>query len=103
LQQKLTTAGPFVVTDQRQATYVNQVVGREIARVGSPLVKEQVLADLLPALRRRGDGYLQFVLAHQPSDGSVTEQINRDTGQPQGARDLTWAMAELLNTLALRG
>jgi glucoamylase len=103
LQQKLTTAGPFVVTDQRQAIYVNQVVGREIARVGSPLVKEQVLTDLLPALRRRGDGYLQFVLAHQLPDGSVTEQINRDTGQPQGARDLTWAMAELLNTLALRG
>ena len=103
LEGKLTTAGPFMVTDQRQATYFNQVVGQEIARVGHPLVKEYLLTDLLPALRRRGDGYLQFVLAHQPPDGSVTEQINRDTGQPQGARDLTWAMAELLNTLALRG
>ncbi len=103
LAEKLTTAGPFLVTDQRQATYFNQVVGREIARIGSPLVKEHVLNDVLPALRRRGDGYLQFVLAHQLPDGSVTEQINRDTGQPQGARDLTWAMAELLNTLALHG
>ncbi len=103
LAERLATAGPFVVTDQRQADYFNQIVGQEIAGVGKQLVKEHVLLVLLPALRGRGDGYLRFVLAHQPLDGSLTEQINRDTGQPQGARDLTWAMVELLNTLMVRG
>ncbi len=103
LAEKLATGGPLAITDERQARYFNRVVGHEIASVGGQLAGQQVLIDLLPALRRRGDGYVQFVLAHQPLDGSVTEQINRDSGQPQGARDLTWAMSELLNTLAMRG
>ncbi len=103
LAEKLATAGPFVVTDERQARYLNQVVGDEVARVGNQLGSERILMEVLPALRKRGDGYLRFVLAHQPTDGTLSEQINRDTGQPQGARDLTWAMGELLSTLALRG
>ncbi|HEY7350803.1 MAG TPA: glycoside hydrolase family 15 protein [Ktedonobacterales bacterium] len=103
LAEKLATGGPFIVTDERQVRYFNRLVGDESARVGEQLPQEAILTDMLPALRRRGDGYAQFVLAHQPSDGSVTEQINRDSGQPQGARDLTWAMSELLNTLAMRG
>jgi hypothetical protein len=103
LAEKLATAGPFLVTDERQAHYLNQVVGDEVARVGNQLLSERILLEVLPALRKRGDGYLRFVLAHQPADGTLSEQINRDTGQPQGARDLTWAMGELLSTLALRG
>ncbi len=103
LARKLATGGPFSITDERQARYFNRVAGRGIASVGGQAPGQDILTDLLPALRARGDAYLQFVLAHQPLDGSVTEQINRDTGQPQGARDLTWAMSELLNTLAMRG
>jgi glucoamylase len=103
LAEKLAIGGPFSIIDERQARYFNRVLGQELASVGSELPGPYVLLDLLPALRKRGDAYLQFVLAHQPLDGSVTEQINRDTGKPQGARDLTWAMSELLNTLAMRG
>jgi hypothetical protein len=103
LTEKLATGGPISITDERQARYLNRVAGQEVASVGSPLPGQRIVMDLLPALRQRGDAYLQFVLAHQPQDGSVTEQINRDSGQPQGARDLTWAMSELLNTLAMRG
>lgn len=103
LAEKLALAGPFAVTDERQARYLNRVVDQELARVGEQLPGVQVLATLLPALRKRGDAYVQFVLAHQTPDGSLTEQINRDTGQPQGARDLTWALAELLHTLSMRG
>jgi hypothetical protein len=102
LAEKLATGGSLIITDERQARYFNRVVGEEVARVGGALMGQDVLIRLLPALRRCGDAYLQFVLAHQPPDGSVSEQINRDTGQPQGARDLTWAMSELLNTLAMR-
>ncbi len=103
LAEKLAIGGPFPITDERQARYFNRVLGQELTSVGSELPGQHILPDLLPGLRKRGDAYLQFVLAHQPLDGSVTEQINRDTGQPQGARDLTWAMSELLNTLAMRG
>jgi glucoamylase len=103
LAEKLASGGPFLVTDQRQADYFNRVAGEEIVSIGGRLLGQQVLMDLLPALRKCGDGYVQFVLAHQPPDGSVTEQINRETGQPQGAHDLTWAVSELLHTLAMRG
>ncbi len=103
LAEKLATGGPLAITDERQARYFNRVVGQEVANVGDQMTGQDILMALLPALRKRGDAYLQFVLAHQPPDGSVTEQINHDTGQPQGARDLTWAMSELLNTLAMRG
>ncbi len=102
LAEKLATGGPLPITDERQARYFNRVAGEEIASVGGTVQGQSILMSLLPALRRCGDAYLQFVLAHQPTDGSVSEQINRDTGQPQGARDLTWAMSELLNTLAMR-
>src|SRR5579871_2448157 len=103
LAEKLATGGPLAITDERQARYFNRVVGQGVASVGGQMAGQDMLMSLLPALRQRGDAYLRFVLAHQPPDGSVTEQINRDTGQPQGARDLTWAMSELLNTLAMRG
>lgn len=102
LAEHLVTGGPLVLTDERQARYLNRVAGREIASVGEQVGGKTGLTELLPALRRCGDAYLQFVLAHQPPDGSITEQINRDTGQPQGAPDLTWAVSELLNTLAMR-
>lgn len=103
LVKKMATTNRPVVTDDRQVRYFNEVTGTEVARVGEPITKEAALTNVLPSLRRRGDTYLQFVLAHKPPGGSLTEQINRDTGQPQGASNLTWALSELLNTLMIRG
>lgn len=102
LAEQLATGGPLILTDERQACYLNRVAGCEVAKVGEQVGEQTLLTVLLPALRRSGDAYLQFVLAHQPPDGSITEQINRDTGQPQGAPGLTWALSELLGTLAMR-
>jgi hypothetical protein len=102
LAEQLATDGSLVLTDQRQAHYFARIVGWEIARVGDQIGGQTLLTAVIPALRRHGNAYLQFVLAHQPPDGSITEQVNRDTGQPQGARDLTWALSELLSTLAMQ-
>ena len=41
-------------------------------------------------------------MRHVPQDGGVTEQVDRDTGEPRGARDLSWALSELIATIALR-
>jgi hypothetical protein len=49
----------------------------------------------------KADGYLDFVLAHVPKD-NVTEQIDAFTGLPRGAGQLSWAHAELINTVLLR-
>jgi glucoamylase len=102
LAEQLATGGPLILTDECQARYLNRVAGRELVSMGKQVEEQTLLTVMLPALRREGDAYVQFVLAHQPPDGSITEQINRDTGQPQGAPDLTWALSELLNTLAIR-
>lgn len=50
----------------------------------------------------RGDAYLSFVVQHIPEDGGVTEQIDRDTEEPRGARDLSWGLAELIGTITAR-
>ncbi len=51
-------------------------------------------------LLAKAEGYISFVLAHEPTD-ALSEQIDGQTGQPRGARKLAWAHAELINTLAL--
>ncbi len=44
------------------------------------------------------DSYVERVKFHAWPDGSVDEQINRDTGKMTSARDLTWNYAALLST-----
>lgn len=90
----------LLLRDARQAAFLNRAPGEEIVAVDRPLPSDAWRARLLPALLARGDGYLTFVVHHLPADGGVTEQIDRDTGQPRGAPDLSWALAELLYTIA---
>ncbi|KZF26424.1 glycoside hydrolase family 15 protein [Xylona heveae TC161] len=52
--------------------------------------------ELLAALQGWGDAFLRRVKYHTPSNGHLTEEFNRVTGQPQGAADLTWSYAALL-------
>jgi glucoamylase len=91
----------IALDDERQIAFFQRAVGngRTLARSIEPGTwREKVL----PAVVARGDGYLNFVVQHLPEDGGVTEQIDRDTGAPRGARDLSWALSELIATIALR-
>lgn len=47
--------------------------------------------------RKRGDDYLSCTQFHMGEGGSMSEQMNRDTGFMQGAHDLTWSYASLLS------
>ncbi|HEY7779983.1 MAG TPA: glycoside hydrolase family 15 protein [Ktedonobacterales bacterium] len=94
--------GRALLTDPRQSTFLNRVAGAEVVATDHPLALGVWRERLLPALVAAGDGYLNFVVHHVPLDGGVTEQIDRDTGQPRGAPCLSWALAELIGTIAVR-
>jgi glucoamylase len=91
----------IALDDARQIAFFQRAVGTgsDLARPIEPHAwREQVL----PAVVACGDGYLNFVVRHLPVDGGVTEQLDRDSGAPRGARDLSWALSELIATIALR-
>jgi glucoamylase len=92
---------PIALDDARQVAFFQRAAGQGID-LTQPIELSMWQEQLLPAVVARGDGYLNFVVHHLPEDGSVTEQIDRDTGQPRGARDLSWALSELITTIALR-
>ncbi len=43
-----------------------------------------------------GDEFLKRLFYHAPDDGSMSEQIQRDSGHMTSARDLTWSYVEYL-------
>lgn len=56
----------------------------------------------IKAIRGKGDSFLQRVKYHIDGNGSMSEQINRESGYMQGARDLTWSYAALLSAIRYR-
>ena len=54
------------------------------------------LTTLLRALRERGNQFMNRTAVHAGPGGSMSEQIQRQSGLPHGASDLTWSFASLL-------
>ncbi|RYZ73886.1 MAG: glucoamylase [Proteobacteria bacterium] len=50
----------------------------------------------------KAESFLARSKYHTPVGGSQDEQINRDTGAPQGARDLTWSYASFISLYEAR-
>ena len=50
----------------------------------------------------RGDGYMTTVRDLIPADGHMAEQVDRNTGAPASARDLTWSYAAFVEAARLR-
>ena len=66
-------------------------------RAGDPLFDA-----VLRGLKADGDAELACVRAHAGPDGSLSEQMDRDSGYMTSARDLTWNYASILSALAAR-
>lgn len=56
----------------------------------------------ISSLIRFGDSFLQVILDHIVENGSMTEQIERVSGNPTGAYSLTWSSGSLLEAIRLR-
>ena len=63
---------------------------------------DKALESLIEGLLQRGDALVQRVLDHAHPEGSLSEQIDRNTGEMRGATDLTWSYAALISALLAR-
>lgn len=59
--------------------------------------EDQSMKQLIKALQNEGDAYLKGVRSYVGPLGEMSEQVNRDSGQMQGAQHLTWSYASFLN------
>jgi glucoamylase len=64
--------------------------------------KDAAFREIVRAMREAGDAALRRTKLHAASDGSLDEQMNRDNGYAQGARDLTWSYASMLTAIWAR-
>ncbi len=73
--------------------------GEFLDAVGAPARRSYATiekSDLVRRIHERGDAFLRRACFHTFPDGHISEQINRNTGYMQGARDLTWSYASYL-------
>jgi glucoamylase len=97
-------AGRIQVTDRTKGFLVQLNPSRfGSLQPGQVLTRnDPAFPGVLAELRAAGDRQLQRVQYHAFPDGSLSEQMNRDTGFMQSAGDLTWNYASVLTTLAQR-
>jgi glucoamylase len=63
---------------------------------------DPLFVEIIDGLRHDGDSFLAEVRAHANPDGSLSEQIERNSGVMTSAKDLTWNYASILSALAAR-
>jgi glucoamylase len=51
---------------------------------------------IIRAVKAFADGFVDVAAKFTPSDGSLSEQYDKQTGAPTSARDLTWSYASVL-------
>lgn len=56
----------------------------------------------ISALNGWGDAFMRTIKYYTPSDGHLSEEIDRDNGTPVGAADLTWSYASVLTAALAR-
>lgn len=59
-------------------------------------------ATLITAIQSYADGFLAINAKYTPSNGSLSEQYDRNTGIPRSAVDLTWSYSSVLTAFSAR-
>ncbi len=57
---------------------------------------DRTYSSIIKGLFIEADGYLSRILFHRNADGSLSEQMNRESGYMQGAPNLTWSHASFI-------
>lgn len=84
------------ITQANQKFY-NQTTRARNLRVGQIIQKKNPkFKQLIQNMITEADGYLARIIFHRNADGSLSEQINRNSGFMQGAVNLTWSHASFL-------
>jgi len=98
LAAKYITDGEIVVRDPKQARLLSRVVGEDIP-IGVIRGDDESFNRITDALIEEGDKRFRDVMKFIPEDGSIGEQIDKNTGEPRGAEHLTWSYDEFLQTI----
>jgi glucoamylase len=98
----LETQGSVNLNARNQAFFQSAIPYLRLTSRTTYRAGEQNFKDLLKALRMRGDQYFARVRYHANPDGSLSEQMFRDTGIMHGASDLTWSYASFLTAFWAR-
>lgn len=72
------------------------------AAVGTYASGTSTYTALYNAVKNYADGYMNVVATRAQSNGSLSEQFDRNTGTPLSAYDLTWSYAAFLTAAARR-
>ncbi|CZT20839.1 related to Glucoamylase [Ramularia collo-cygni] len=90
-----TAEGRIVVSDTSRS-FFDYFAPDAALQVGTYASDTAEFASTIESLNGWGDAFMRTVKLYTPADGSLTEQYNRNTGAPQGCKDLTWSYASLL-------
>ena len=71
------------------------------SRVGTT-TQESERPVIAEGLRRRGDSIMRAVRAFTPASGTLSEQLDRQSGAPASARNLTWSYAAFITAYYAR-
>ncbi|GAA5898142.1 hypothetical protein JCM5296_002002 [Sporobolomyces johnsonii] len=74
----------------------------EGATVGRWRRGEEGFGKVLDAVRTYADEFLEIVREYTPEGGSLAEQFDKCSGEPKGARDLTWSYIAFLTAANAR-
>jgi glucoamylase len=70
---------------------------------GTYLSDSSEYLQLTSAVKSFADGFVEIAAKYTPSNGGLSEQFDKGTGQPLSAADLTWSYASVLTAAASRG
>jgi glucoamylase len=73
-----------------QQVYPKASIGRYEDKPGGEF------GEIIRAVKTFADGFVKVAAKATPSDGSLSEQFDKNKGTPRGIRDLTWSYASAL-------
>jgi glucoamylase len=103
---QITTRGSFTVSPTNLnfvLSVVGSTLGSQPVRPGLTVARGSAeFQQLVQKIVDRGDAYLKRVRLHANPDGSLSEQIDRNSGFMVSARDLTWSYASFITAVWAR-
>ena len=97
-----TAAGSISVTNTSK-TFFDYFVPEADLEVGNSYQSgSKEFGQIIDSLNGWGDAFIRTISYYTPDNGHLTEEIDRNSGQPQGAADLTWSYASVLTAAMAR-
>lgn len=107
-QYMYATAAEFTMAENITATntslsFFNYFVPDLEIKVGETyVIDSQPFSKIIDSLVGWGDAFMRTIKYYTPSDGSLAEEYNRNSGTPQGCVDLTWSYASIITAAIQR-